>query len=110
MRQYAAARGRCGIGYSQSQADRSGGYADSGCDVRLCGHSAGKAQGMSDTRRDFYGWWITAAAVITFGLSTGLPYYNIAFFYDYFQRAYGWSRPDITLGFPIAALLTIWAG
>ena len=61
-------------------------------------------------KRSFYGWWITASAVITFGLSTGLPYYNIGFFYDYFQRAYGWSRADITFGFPLAALLTIWAG
>ncbi|MGI8746001.1 MAG: MFS transporter [Bryobacteraceae bacterium] len=61
-------------------------------------------------KRTFYGWWITAAAVISFGLSTGLPYYNIGFFYDYFQRAYGWSRSEITFGFPLAAILTIWAG
>lgn len=61
-------------------------------------------------KRSFYGWWITAAAVVSFGLSTGLPYYNIGFFYDYFQRAYGWSRSEITFGFPLAAILTIWAG
>src|SRR5438477_11193620 len=61
-------------------------------------------------KKSFYGWWITAAAVVTFGLSTGLPYYNIPFFYDYFQRAYGWSRSEITFGFPLAAILTIWAG
>src|ERR1700730_7578756 len=60
--------------------------------------------------RKFYGWWITAAAFITFGLSVGVPYYNIGFFYDYFQRQYGWSRSNITLGFPLAALLTIWIG
>jgi MFS family permease len=60
--------------------------------------------------RKFYGWWITAAAFITFGLSVGVPYYNIGFFYDYFQRQYGWSRANITLGFPLAALLTIWIG
>ncbi|MDQ6758313.1 MAG: MFS transporter [Acidobacteriota bacterium] len=61
--------------------------------------------------RKFYGWWITAASVFTFGLSTGLPYYNFGpFFFDYFQRAYGWSRSEITLGFPLAAILTIWAG
>ena len=57
--------------------------------------------------RRFYGWWITAAAFITFGLAVGIPYYNISFFYDYFQRAFGWSRADITLGFPLAAALTI---
>ena len=39
----------------------------------------------------------------------GVPYYNIPFFYV-FQRAYGWSRAEITLGFPLAALLTIWLG
>lgn len=60
--------------------------------------------------RKFYGWWITAAAFITFGLAVGIPYYNIGFFFDYFQRQYGWSRPQITLGFPLAALLTIWIG
>lgn len=60
--------------------------------------------------RKFYGWWVTAAAFVTFGLSVGIPYYNIGFFYDYFQREFGWSRSDITLGFPIAALLTIWVG
>jgi MFS family permease len=60
--------------------------------------------------RKFYGWWITAAAFITFGLSVGIPYYNIGFFYDYFQREFHWSRADITLGFPLAALFTIWVG
>lgn len=60
--------------------------------------------------RKFYGWVITAAAVVTFGLSVGIPYYNIGFFYDYFQREFGWSRSDITLGFPLAALLTLWVG
>lgn len=60
--------------------------------------------------RRFYGWWITAAAFVTFGLAVGIPYYNISFFYDYFQREFGWSRADITLGFPLAAALTIWVG
>jgi MFS family permease len=58
----------------------------------------------------FFGWWITAAAFVTSGLTVGVPYYNIGFFYDYFQRAFGWSRADITLGLPLAALLTLWAG
>ena len=61
-------------------------------------------------RKKFYGWVVTAAAFVTFGLAVGVPYYNIGFFYDYFQRQYGWSRADITLGFPLAALLTIWIG
>src|SRR6476469_6581188 len=65
---------------------------------------------ITDMARKFYGWWVTAAAFITFGLAVGVPYYNIGFFYDYFQREFGWSRSDITLGFPIAALLTIWVG
>jgi MFS family permease len=60
--------------------------------------------------RKFHGWWITAAAFISFGLAVGVPYYNIGFFYDYFQREFGWSRSEITLGFPLAALLTIWVG
>lgn len=58
----------------------------------------------------FYGWWITFAAFCTFGLSTGLPYYNMPFFYDYYEKSFGWARPDITFGFPLAALLTLWVG
>jgi MFS family permease len=61
-------------------------------------------------QRKFFGWWITAAAFFTFGLSVGIPYYNIGFFYDYFQREFHWSRSDITLGFPLAAAFTIWFG
>jgi len=60
--------------------------------------------------KSFRGAWIVAACCITFGLSTGIPYYNISFFYDYFARDFGWSRADITLGFPLAAALTIWIG
>ena len=58
----------------------------------------------------FYGWYVVATAFVTFGLSVGIPYYNMPFFYDYFQKSFGWSLKDITLGFPIAALLTIWVG
>lgn len=49
-------------------------------------------------------------AFVTFGLSVGIPYYNLPFFYDYFQKSYGWELKQITLGFPLAALLTIWVG
>jgi len=58
----------------------------------------------------FYGWWIVATAFVTFGLSVGIPYYNLPFFYDYFGKAHGWELKQITLGFPLAALLTIWVG
>jgi len=61
-------------------------------------------------KKSFYGPWIVFAAFITFGLSTGIPYYNISFFYDYFARDFGWTRENITLGFPLAALLTLWIG
>ncbi|MBI4874887.1 MAG: MFS transporter [Acidobacteria bacterium] len=61
-------------------------------------------------KKSFYGWWVTAAAFLTFGLSVGLPYYNISFFYDYFEKTYGWSKAQITFGFPLAAILTIWIG
>ncbi|MGC9969194.1 MAG: MFS transporter [Bryobacteraceae bacterium] len=58
----------------------------------------------------FYGWWVVAAAFVTFGLSVGLPYYNVPFFYDYFEAAYHWRRVDITRGFFYATLLTLWVG
>lgn len=65
--------------------------------------------------KKFYGWWITAAAFCTFGFAVGMPYYNMPFFYDYYEKSveqggFGWTRPDITLGFPLAALFTLWVG
>jgi MFS family permease len=60
--------------------------------------------------RRFFGWWIAPAGFVTSGLAVGVPYYNVPFFYDYFQRAAGWTRAEITLGFPLAAVLTIWIG
>jgi MFS family permease len=60
--------------------------------------------------KSFYGRWIIAAAFITFGISVGLPYYNMPFFYDYYRNAFDWKLHDITLGFPLAALLTLWVG
>jgi MFS family permease len=70
-----------------------------------------QAQAQSAAKsRPFYGWWVVATAFVTFGLSVGIPYYNIPFFYDYFQRAFNWQLSQITLGFPLAALATIWVG
>ena len=60
--------------------------------------------------KTFYGWWVTAAAFCTFGIAVGIPYYNMPFFYDYYKKTFGWPIHDITLGFPIAALLTLWVG
>ncbi len=61
-------------------------------------------------KKTFYGWWIVAAAFCTFGLSVGIPYYNAPFFFDYYKKDFGWPLHDITLGFPLAALLTLWVG
>lgn len=66
-------------------------------------------------KRLFYGWWITAACFCTFGIAVGIPYYGLPFFYDYFEQSpaaggFGWSRSIVTLGFPLATILTIWAG
>lgn len=58
----------------------------------------------------FHGWWISIYAFFTFGLAVGIPYYGMPFFYTYYTKAFGWSRSDITFGFPIAALLTLWVG
>ena len=62
------------------------------------------------TGRGFRGWTVVAVAFVTFGLAVGVPYYNLPFFYDYFQKSFHWQLSQITLGFPIAALLTIWIG
>jgi MFS family permease len=61
-------------------------------------------------RKTFYGWWVTLAAFLTFGIAVGLPYYNMPFFSDYFQREFHWTKERITFGFPLAALLTLWIG
>ncbi|HTM51052.1 MAG TPA: MFS transporter [Bryobacteraceae bacterium] len=66
-------------------------------------------------KKPFYGWWVTVAAICTFGIAVGIPYYNMPFFYDYYEKAapqggFGWTRDQITLGFPLAALFTLWVG
>lgn len=53
---------------------------------------------------------MVAAVFVSFGITVGLPYYGMPFFYDYFIREFGWTRPQITLGFPLAALATLWIG
>ena len=60
--------------------------------------------------KTFYGWWIVIACFCTFGFSVGIPYYNAPFFFDYYKRDFGWPTHDVTLGFPLAALLTLWVG
>lgn len=82
--------------------------------LSLCGVSAltAAAYGFTKPKRDqpFRGSWMIAASFITFGLSTGFPYYNISFFFDYFRDDHGWTQELVTTGAPIAVLLTIWAG
>ncbi len=60
--------------------------------------------------KPFQGPWMIAACFFTFGLSTGLPYYSISFFFDYFRDGHSWTQELVTTGAPIAVLLTIWAG
>jgi len=61
-------------------------------------------------RPPFRGPWIIAGCFLTFGIASGFPYYNIAFFFDYFRNDHGWTAQLITLGAPVAVLLTMWAG
>ena len=54
--------------------------------------------------KPFYGWWITVAAIFTFGIAVGVPYYSMPFFYDYYEKStalggFGWSRDQIRPGF-----------
>jgi MFS family permease len=59
---------------------------------------------------EFRGAWMIASSFVTFGISTGFPYYNISFFFPYFRDNHGWTQELVTTGAPIAVLLTIWAG
>jgi len=61
-------------------------------------------------KEKFYGWWISLFAFFTFGIAVGIPYYGGPFFYNYYMKEFGWSRADVTLGFPLAATLTLWVG
>ena len=72
--------------------------------------TAGYAATKPPRETPFRGSWMIAASFITFGLSTGFPFYNIAFFFDYFRDDHGWTQELVTTGAPIAVLLTIWAG
>ena len=65
---------------------------------------------MGSSKKSFFGPWIIASCFVTFGLSTGFPYYNIAFFFDYFRDGHEWTQVLVTTGAPIAVLLTIWIG
>jgi MFS family permease len=65
---------------------------------------------QENSQKSFFGWWIVAFAFLTFGISVGIPYYGMPFFYDYYEKTFGWSRKEITLGFPLAATLTLWVG
>lgn len=62
------------------------------------------------TPRPFRGPWIVAGCFLTFGVASGFPYYNIAFFFDYFRTDHSWTQQTVTLGAPVAVLLTMWAG
>jgi MFS family permease len=63
---------------------------------------------QSAGRVRFHGWSMVATTFVTLGLAVGVPYYNLPFFFDYFQRTFHWNLKQITLGFPVAAILTIW--
>jgi MFS family permease len=65
---------------------------------------------LTASRKAFRGPWIIFAAFFTFGIASGFPYYNIAFFFDYFRNDHGWTQQTVTFGAPLAVLLTIWAG
>ena len=65
---------------------------------------------QDSTQKSFFGWWIVAFAFLTFGIAVGIPYYGMPFFYDYYEKTFGWSRKEITFGFPLAATLTLWVG
>jgi MFS family permease len=58
----------------------------------------------------FYGWTIAIIAFFTFGLAVGIPYYAGPFFLDYYEKAFGWKRSEITSGFPWGVTATLWAG
>jgi MFS family permease len=65
---------------------------------------------IASMKRGFYGWFVAGAVFVTFGISVGIPYYAMPFFYDYYEKDLVWSRSQITFWLPLAALLTLWVG
>jgi MFS family permease len=55
-------------------------------------------------------WRVAALSSLLLGLTVGLPYYAIAFFYDYWETSYGWSRGAIMLGLPLGTFVTLILG
>jgi MFS family permease len=55
-------------------------------------------------------WRVAIVSSILLGLTVGLPYYAIPFFYDYWETNYGWSRGAIMLGLPLGTLVTLALG
>jgi MFS family permease len=53
----------------------------------------------------FYGWFVAGAAFFTLMLTVGIPFYGMAFFYDYFIEEFGWSRAATTGGIALGTLL-----
>lgn len=66
----------------------------------------------ADIRKDyvmktkiFYGWWVVTAlcVILIFGVSSA--FYTVSVFLEPIEKALGWSRTQISLGFTIAALM-----
>ena len=53
---------------------------------------------MPHARRPFHGPWIIAACFFTFGIASGFPYYNIAFFFDYLRERPSLESADGDVG------------
>jgi hypothetical protein len=56
------------------------------------------------------GWGTPALSFLILGLVVGIPYYGIPFFYDYFEKNFGWSRGAVMLGLPLGTLMTLLIG
>lgn len=55
-------------------------------------------------------WRVAVISSLLLGLTVGLPYYAIPFFYDYWEIGFGWSRSAIMLGLPLGTLVTLALG
>ena len=55
-------------------------------------------------------WRVALVSAVLLGLTVGLPYYAISFFYDYWETGFGWSRSAIMLGLPLGTLVTLALG
>ena len=55
-------------------------------------------------QRVYYGWWILAASVVAMAFASGFSFWSFGLYVSPLERAFGWSRTEVSLGFSFALM------